>query len=251
MTHRERHAHLSLFHGADATTVGHYIAATIEAERATSFTTTESSAKTRRKAKRALRQGWIVTRSGEYLIGVDRDRYQRTPFFTLSRFSRIHSGSASWRDLFAARRRFVHRATGRDVLFVAAHTPAGVERGDQWRDGDALTERQVEASQAGVTRMGRVLGKAMRKRPELIVILGADTNVDHHRAIWRDRFKAMLGLSSMWTRERPAAGTHAGSRLIDAIYSNAPMTDPRIVRTAKPADVDHRGVAVTLTIKEK
>lgn len=240
-----RHAHVSGRFDADRQAFARYVALVVELSRATSLTTTETY-RSLRPLRRALGgRSWIVTRRGEYVVAVRRDTYRRAPWTrrgALARLSRRYAGRHEWRDLFVHRRTFVHRTTGRPVLFIAAHAPSGIQAGDDWKPGS-----QAEASKAGLTRLGRAVARAEERRPRLAVVLGVDTNGDHHRQVWRERFESMLGVPSCWSDERPDDGTH-GSRLIDAIYSTAPIGNGRIAGAARPPKVDHRGVVADVEL---
>lgn len=244
--HREARAHISLKHSLNPTLIGRYVAAVVKEDDCTSFTTTESSRAYRRAIKQRLGDKWIVRKSGEYVIGIRRDTFKplasRLP--VLTRLSKVYAGRQEWRDFFVSRRLYVHRATGRLYAPSAGHAPSGVQNGDYWK---VANWRGVKASKRGLTRLGVWATRVQRNRVGVVVALGIDTNLDHHRVAWRRRVSDRLELASMWDRTRPASnvGTH-GTRLIDAIYSNAPMTDPRISSVRRPRGVDHKAVVVDL-----
>lgn len=248
--HDEPRAHISLKHSLDAAPIGRYVQRVLEADDCTSFSTTESSRRYLRAIRSELGTDWLVRRSGEYVIGVHRGHFKPVAFrATLTRLTHVYAHPVAWRDLYVHRRLFIHRETGRHYAIGAGHPPASVEQGDSWRRSNPAG---VEASQRGMRRLGRWVSRAEKRWPGVVVAIGLDTNVDHHRPIWRNRFGGMLRLESMWNKTRPprGTGTHAGGRLIDAIYANVPMTSPHISRINPPAGVDHRAVVATLRIKE-
>lgn len=247
--HEEPRAHISLKHSLDPDLIARYVVAVIKRDNVASFSTTESSRAYFRAIRRALGRDWIVTYSGEYVIGVRRDRFKRAPILgTLTRLTQVYDKGASWRDFYVHRRIFIHQATGREYGPGAGHPPATVEMGDNWRDSNP---EGVRASKRGLRRDGRWIVRIQRRRPGIVIDRGLDTNFDHHRPVWRKRGRTMLRLDGMWDRRRPhtSIGTH-GDRLIDAIYANVPMSDPHISREVPPRFVDHKAVVVTLHIAE-
>lgn len=247
--YEEPRAHISLKHSLNPELIARYVVAVIERDNVTAFSTTESSRAYFLAIKRLLGRDWIVTFSGEYAIGVRRDRFMRTRVLgTFTRLTQVYEKSASWRDFYVHRRIFVHRATGRQYAIAAGHPPATVEMGDTWRESNP---DGVRASKRGLRRQGRWVERIERRRPGIVVDTGLDTNFDHHRPSWRNRGRAMLRLDGMWDKRRPhpSIGTH-GARLIDAIYANVPMTEPHISRVVPPRFVDHKAVVVTLNFAQ-
>lgn len=250
VVHEEPRAHISLKHSLDAVRIGSYVARVVALDGCTSFTTTESSRAYFRAIRRELGKGWSVRLSGEYVIGVRRDRFKRAPVVgALVRVTRVYAERAAWRDLYVHRRAYVHAATGRRYVIAAGHPPAGVEYGDDWKAGS--NPQGVTASKAGMRRLGRWVVRVQRRRPHAVIAVGLDTNVDHHRKVWRQRFGSMLRLDSMWDRDRPhtSIGSH-GDRLIDAVYANVPMSGSHISGVVPPRGVDHKAVIATLHIAE-
>lgn len=248
--HDEPRAHISLKHSLTPAPIGRYVKQVIETDNCTSFSTTESGRRYLRAIRSELGADWIVRLSGEYVIGVRRSQFRPVAFkSTLTRLTKVYADRSAWRDLFVHRRLFVHRETGRHYAIGAGHPPASVEAGNNWRSSNP---QGVAASQRGMRRLGRWVVRAEKRWPGVVVAIGLDANVDHHRSIWRNRFGGMLRLESMWDKTQPprGTGTHAGGRLIDAIYANVPMTSPHISRINPPAGVDHRAVVATLRIKE-
>lgn len=236
-----RHAHISGRFDCNPRAFARYVKDVVTRGRCTSFTTTETYGSL--KPMRWHLDGWIITRRGEYVIGVRRDTYRRTQWTSFSRLSEIYTGRQEWRDLFAYRRTFTHIATGRRVLFISAHAPSHVELGDNWRGGS-----QTEASKNGLTKMGRNIRKNLARRPGLVVVAGLDTNMDHKREVWRARATSMIGLPSMWDARRPGVGTH-GKRVIDVIYSNAPMHSATVSSAPRTSPkLDHLAAVVAIDI---
>lgn len=240
----EKIAFLALHHAARPGRVGRYLR-DVAAEGATVILTTESSKRMRSAAARHL-PGWTVTRQGEYLIAWKRSVWAGVPRIRhRSRVTRVHRGRDSWRDVWLGSRLLKHRATGQRVRFDAAHMPSAVQSGDRFR---VDSRKQVQAWKQGMTRHG---ARIRRMNPDVIPVIGMDTNVDYRRKVWRDEVGRRVGLPSCWDDSRPRTGTHRGDRLIDVIHTSAPIVASGLTRTSPPVDVDHHGISATLNLAHR
>lgn len=114
-----------------------------------------------------------------------------------------------WRNLFIGA--FPLRLGTLPIMVTVGHCPSAVQAGDHYNGRVQL----VTTSRTGFKAWGTWMDA--RPRPEL-QLAAMDSNVDHHRRAWRLALQLWLGATSIWTRKRPKTGTHAGRRLIDAIY---------------------------------
>ncbi|SDC46959.1 hypothetical protein [Nocardioides lianchengensis] len=257
--HRENDAHISLRYDVPAKTIAKYVARVVRAEQLTSFTTTETGARMRRLIARELGAGWIVTRSGEYVIAVKRSVYRRHRWVLYRRWTRAYKAEReAWRDLWGHFRIFVHRQSGALVALGALHPPARVQQGSGWNEDD--NPLGVLAHHQGMRKVGRWVGRAENRWPGIVIRIGIDTNLDLRIAEFRTYLHETTGLDTMWDSKRPPAGqgSHDGGRVIDARLSNARMSDPHLVPGELPSvvvdgkrrRVDHRAVAGVLHIPE-
>lgn len=243
----ERGGFIAGFYGANKRGFARYVKRVCWNGKWTWFITTESYGKVL-YFLRVLMPLWRITRRGEYVIGTRRDRWGSTRMWRYDRLSHQYDGRETWKDTFLYRRTAIHRKSRRHVLFGGIHTQAGIENGSRYKAG-----RQADGHREGLANLGKLIAELEAKRPDLGIAFGMDGNANQHDREWRDVFAAAVGLPSMWDDERPpkGVGTHAGGRLIDVVFSNLPMSNPRISRVKRPPRVDHKAVAVTLHIAAK
>lgn len=130
--------------------------------------------------------------------------------------------------------------TGRTLLRLAAHFPAGVQSGDRFRKAPA----RVAAWVSGVGSLGRTVRDLQAELSPDETTFSADFNVHLGRAHWRAYVNHALKGTGM-RLVVPSRPTHAGGRVIDAHAST--MHPPRLHADG----FDHTGVLATLTLKEK
>lgn len=230
-------AHLSLHHAARPKVIARYVAA-VAAEGATVITTTETNRPMTLAVRSRLGDDWRVARQGEYLIAWERGTWyeSKVDIVHLRRLTYVHSGRDAWRDNYQGARRLVHRDTGTPVRFAVSHDPSAVQKGDEFRTD---SPDQVTAWKQAQVRQGkRVAGSPSG----VVQVLTKDSNVDHHRKVWRSRTTTLIGLPTIWDAARPFQGTHRGRRLIDVGLATVLTSQARLTITPPPRDVDHHGI---------
>ena len=230
-------AHLSLHHAARPKAIGRYVAK-VAAEGATVITTTETNRPMTLAVRTRLGDSWRVTRQGEYLIAWERGTWyqSRVGIVHHRRLTFVHSGRDAWRDNYQGARRLVHRETQTPVRFAVSHDPSAVQKGDEFRTD---SPRQVAAWKQAQVRQGkRVAGSPSG----VVQVLTKDSNVDHHRKVWRSRTTTLVGLPTIWDAARPFEGTHRGRRLIDVGLATVLTSRARLTITPPPRGVDHHGI---------
>lgn len=159
----------------------------------------------------ALGDGYAVDQVAEYLCirKVATVAAVGTP--ERVRLTRTEGLHQDWRNLFIGAFPLRLTSTGCDLTVTVGHCPSAVQAGDRY-DGRRVL---VATSRTGF----RKWGKWMDAQPATTLLLACmDSNLDHHRLAWRVRLHRWLHAGSIWTRRRPKTGSHAGRRLIDAIY---------------------------------
>ena len=127
--------------------------------------------------------------------------------------------------------------TGRTVLRIVAHFPAGIQSGD----GFAKAPARVGAWVAAVGSLGRVIRDLQAELRPDETTLSADWNANLSRAAWR----AYINRALKGTGLRlvvPTHPTHAGGRTIDAHATT--MRVP----TLRADGFDHVGALATLAL---
>lgn len=233
---RISHAHLSGKFSANHRVFAGYVAE--HATLADLITTTECKGMAD-AVRKALGPHWQVVQDGQYLICARRTVFTIGARRSSSRLTTIYARALAWRDFYVMRRTLTHRLTGRQVLVTVSHTPSAVQSGAHWRVDNP---RAVRAHRRGMTRWGQLLQRAHQAKPHRLRVAALDINVNLHMPVWRTYAETTLGLPSMWAHDRPDGGTHAGSRLIDTIHTDAPGLRGRLSPVAQPHLIDHHGV---------
>jgi hypothetical protein len=237
-------AHLSLWFGAQPSTVADYVAATIGTYDCRLVTCTEG-----KRYVRALRDTlgpeWRIQARGEHLV------LSHKP--TIKRY-----GVKPAREHLASRRAYYTRGGGGRrfrVMFadlriidgprlrvMVAHAPASVQDGKHWNH--AHPDR-VQASRQGFDRWGKWIRRWQPKHRDAVQLAAMDSNLDQRLGVWREYLTDQLSLPSIWEWNVPDEGTH-GRRLIDTAHTNAVVSGALVSKVARPKVLDHDGIVFTL-----
>lgn len=203
-------------HAAPATVseVVAYTVALIDQYRPHVLTTTESTQHGLVAALRtALGKQYAVRKAGEYLCIVDRTvarhRVARPKLIRLTDIKGLHD---DWRNLFiGAFGVKILAASDVAYLVTVGHVASGVQAGARYTS-DPKRQAMVASSREGL----RAWGAWLDQQPSATVCSAAmDSNLDHHRAVWRRRVADDMGGPTIWDRRQPIRGSH-GARLIDS-----------------------------------
>lgn len=229
-------AQISLRFDVEPTHVAAYIHEAVTKLELDFFLSTEGKGRVR-AVRRALGRDWRVQARGEYLIGTRRAVLGRWLPFPLPRLRIVegadwtngpHAGTRHFAAMFS---NFRIRATGQRLRLIVVHATSGVQVGSRW----ARLIRRVRPYQIGVHKLGDWLAKPA---PEVVQVIGMDSNLENHLEVWRDYLERELGLPSIWHFHRPVAGTH-GRRLIDTMHSNVAVTDQGVSDLPRDHGLDH------------
>lgn len=246
-----RVAHASGRYDADPHEVAAYIAENIRRLRLDLVTTTESQQRgIGGIVRETVGERFGVAKKGEYLCIWRRSLFSRRPRQSPRMLHVSHIlGLIAWRQMRAAVFPIQLHGPGIPVDAVSSHAPSAVQSGARWSDN----RRQVSASQRGHRRLGRWILRRRAARPRLVILVGEDSNLDHHLRTWREWLRTNLHAPSIWATEQPARGSH-GHRLIDVISATSgplvkvTVLDSGVSPIHRPIGYDHALVWAELRI---
>jgi hypothetical protein len=225
-----QHAHTSSRYDRTSASLAH-LAHQLRARHPDLLTVTEVDNPRRARALRA--RGWAVYRPPGTDVAISWPRARWRLAGARSQGLGMGTG-AGWVVLDPRHPRSAGTQHSGRILVTLAHLPAHVQDGDSWRAG----EHQVTRWRHAVRRWAHQLEVVTARRDPDLVLVVADWNVDLRRAHWRAVVRSYFpGLSITWRRPLPAAGTHAGHRLIDATLTDGRGRARLLPRTASS---DHR-----------